>query len=179
MYLLITVFLSSESELYFFLFIFPLLIFVLLSLYFSFVRNRTIKDTSVITIKRLPKEWWFKKFIWRILCFIVQGRDEHLWGKRGLQGVKRFETNLMVGKMFLLVCLAHLQMRVPTGTAAAPSPRPTAHRPKDVKGTQQWPRVGAAWLTLIAAGSETGPQSPRGEAKWRNERAALDSPQIK
>ena len=56
MYLLITVFLSSESELYFFLFIFPLLIFVLFSVYFSFVRNRTIKDTSVITIKRLPKE---------------------------------------------------------------------------------------------------------------------------
>ena len=99
------------------------------------------------------------------MCFIVQGRDEHLWGKRGLQGVKRFETNLMVGKMFLLVCLAHLQMRVPTGTAAAPSPRPTAHRPKDVKGTQQWPPCGGGVADLDCSRLRERPPESKGRGK--------------
>ena len=90
-----------ESQLYFFLFIFSLLFFILSSLSFSLVWNRTIENTSIITVKRLTEERWLKKFVWGIMHFIVQGRDEQLWtfwGNWGLQRVKRLETNMIMGK---------------------------------------------------------------------------------
>ena len=97
--------------------------------------------------------------------FIVQGGDEHLGGKQGLQ-----ENSLRLTWWQKGFSVGEPCPPTDESTHGESSGPATAARSSQAHGRQGDAVTalfrGAAWLTLAAAGSENGRQSPRGEAKW-------------